>query len=257
MQFTKILIGAALAAILAGGGTAKAEVNFVSNPGDLCGLAGLGGGCEENIQFEQADLTPGLTQTGDTNQTNSPVIFDTNFKAGVSKPVGQPNLGGDGTMQFIVADGLGQGNIICATGGTACFVGPGNHTSQLTSLEIKPGAANIGWGDFEFNPDFGEGTMNVWVADNLGNNFDFALGNGQNFFTLTASDGEVITDVQMTQETGSTGTFGWNDFKQPRVSGVCTLVGATCTPIPTPEPMSIALLGVGLLGLGIAATRRR
>jgi hypothetical protein len=230
-------------------GTAQADVLFspTNSPS----------GDEQTIQFETT--MTGTTIIGDTNQTQTPVIFDTIFTAGVSSPGGQPNLGGNGTGQMIQGQGLGQSHITCIPGATACVNGGTSHTSQqLNSLEMRasPGTA---WTDVIANPDFGEGTLNVWVADQLGNNFDFVLGNGQNFFTLTATNGEVITDVQMTQQVGSGGTFGWNDFQQPRVSGVCTMPegSTTCTPISfTPEPGSLALLGSGLVGLAGMVRRR-
>jgi hypothetical protein len=217
-------------ALLIGIGTAHATIIFspTNSPS----------GSEQTIQFE-SPIT-GLSITGDTNQTNSPVIFDTTFAKGVG------SLGGAGTDQEIIGQGLGQSHITCTTGGTACTNNGGNQSVQLNSLEMKPGN-NTAWTDVVANPDFGTGTMNVFVQDNLGNNFDFTLGNGQNFFTLNASGGEVITDVQMTMSAGG----GWNDFQQPRVSGVCTLVGTTCTPIATPEPGTLVLLGTAILGFGV------
>jgi hypothetical protein len=80
--------------------------------------------------------------------------------------------------------------------------------------------------------------------------FNYTLGNGQNFFTLNAINGEVITDIQI--ENALPGTnFGFNDFKQPRVSGVCILRGATCTAIEVPEPGSLMILGSALLGFSL------
>lgn len=208
---------------------------------------------EQNIMFEAPDLIPNTTQTGDTNKSNSPVIFDTTFTA----PASSKGLSGSG--QNIVADGEGQANLICTTGATACVNNGGVLDNQLNSLEMKPGPG-LAWTDVVANPDFGTGTMNVFAQDNLGNNFDFALGNGQNFFTLVATGGEVITDVQMSQEAGTAGPFGWNDFKQPRVSGVCVLETPTsCVPIPVsvPEPMGLPMAGIAIGAFVVALASRK
>src|SRR5262249_35780832 len=103
--------------------------------------------------------------------------------------------------------------------------------------------------------DFGEGTANIVVQDQFGTPFTYILGNGQNFFTLDAINNEVITDIKIFKSAPAGGNWGFNDLKQPRIGGLCTLVGATCTPIP--EPGTIAMFGLGLLGLGLVKARRR
>jgi hypothetical protein len=197
---------------------------------------------EENILFQQKfnDVT---TLTGHTNQTNAPVEFD--IINGAKN--GELDIG---------TNGVGQADIIC-TIGCNTFSQGGANGAQLTDLEIKLGAG-FGATDFVGNLDFGEGTAQITVTDQMGAVFPFVLSNGQNFFTLQAINGEVITDIQITELTADpkTGTFGWNDLKQPRISGICTLQGTTCTAILVPEPSSLTVLGGALL-LGFGLIRRR
>ena len=189
---------------------------------------------EQNIQFE-TQITGTTLFDGDTDQTQTPVQFDV-----ITGP------------ETIGTDGIGQASIICTSN---CLTGI-TSKPQLTNLEIKtPG---FGFTDFIGNLDFGEGTAAIIVTDNMLNTFNFVLGNGQNFFTLTTSDNEVMTDIKVEQYPGTAGPFGWNDFKQPRISGLCTLVSATdCRAIPVPEPSSLALLGAGIFAAGWFTTRRK
>jgi PEP-CTERM motif-containing protein len=251
MPVRKLLLTTALIAapLVAAPWDAHANITFNPNPGPALP------GAEENVIFEAPDLVPGTTQIGDTNKTDTNVTFDTVFAKGAG------SHGGAGTGQFIAADGIGHANLQCVAGGTACVnLGTGGLNGHLiNSLEMKPTDPTTGWGDALLNLDFGTGTANIFVKDNLGNNFSFTLSNGQNKFSLLASDGEAITDIQITQLTGSAGPFGFNLLKQPDISGVCTIGTTGCEPIPfsTPEPTSIAILGVGLLGLGFLTRNRR
>ena len=101
---------------------------------------------EENIMFETAQT--GLTITGDTNQSNTPVLFT--------------------STQSLTTTGMGQAELTPTVGstitGTVTFSVPGDSFT-----------------DYIFNPRAGAGTSTVTVVANDGTFTDqFPLGNGQN-----------------------------------------------------------------------------
>jgi hypothetical protein len=89
---------------------------------------------------------------------------------------------------------------------------------------------------------------NVSVFTDLGNtyNFMYDLGVGNNFLTIVADGGEKILSTDINS------AAGFDDLRQPRISG--TEIG---TPSATPEPCSLALLGMGALPLAARLRRRR
>jgi hypothetical protein len=173
---------------------------------------------EQNILFGSSQT--GTNINGATNQSNTPVLF-TSTQTLETVGIGQA---------FLQVSGNTNQNPIPVTDFT--FTVPG-HT----------------FGDFIFNARFGTGTETVSVVTNDGTfTHDLALGNGENFLTITTAGGETISSVSVSAP------GGFDQLQQPRVSGIS---GVTPPPVSTPEPASIALLGVGLAGIGALRSRRK
>src|SRR3954470_12265895 len=98
--------------------------------------------------------------------------------------------------------------------------------APLTSMNVSvPG---YGFGDFILNLENGTGTAHVVATDNFNQTFNYDLGNGQNYLTLTTKNDEFITNIAIT---GTDNTFGFLQIKQTRISDVCTLgTGGSCAP---------------------------
>ena len=99
--------------------------------------------------------------------------------------------------------------------------------------------------DIILNPFAGSGTATVQVVtENSRTFFSYTLGNGENFLTIIAGpESRPMLSVSIIAPDGFT------DLREPRISGVSGGV-----PEPVPEPATMVLLGLGLLG--VVARRR-
>jgi len=192
-------------------GTAKADIVVVT---------GVNNQGTDNVLLNPA--TNVLTVTGTVGQNNLVVNFTSSSGSGLlnANPSGQATVSGGTGNTALTQLTFGLANNDTFT--RAVFnINAATNGSVLIHVE----GVNI-TGDF-FEDDF---TVDA---------------NGQNFFTVTAINGQLITSISLTAINGAT----FQDVRQVRLGG-SEIVETV------PEPTSMLLLGSGLIGVAAGFRRR-
>jgi hypothetical protein len=166
---------------------------------------------EQNILLNNG--TTGSTVFGVTNKTAETVVFSS-----LTQTLSEP------------ANGQARIEAVGANGGQVAL-------SDVSSITLATG----NYHDLIFNSHIGGtigtsgGTETITVVDNLGgsHSFTMTLGNGENFLTIVAINGESIAATSISYP------LGFTDLRQIRIS----------TLKPIPEPGSAVLAGTGVAGL--------
>ena len=182
-----------------------------------------------------------IIATGNNPQPDENVLLNTGLS-------GNPIFGTTNQTGFSVRFSSNE-NLTAPANGQARIEGANGDLTQLnislpgatfTSLILNIDAAAAGTVNFVVTEDNGQQTAGT-----------FALGaSGENFFTITAINGQRISSVAFTTDVAMTIT-NVDDVAQVRIGG------AQPSTNPVPEPVTMVLFGTGLAGVAAKVRRRR
>ena len=166
---------------------------------------------EENILFGAKET--GTTITGATNQSNVPVIFT--------------------STDTLLQNAQGQANITNNAGGnlTDITVTTPGYTFTDFIVDLNKAGTSRSPNPIDVSVLASDGTFTFTVPG----------GPGSNFLTILATNNETMSSVSFTSD------GGWEDFKQPRISGVAAV----------PEPSTWGMMALGFAALAFAGYRSR
>ena len=167
---------------------------------------------EENVLLNQGET--GNVVTGSTNQSHTPVNFT--------------------STQTLTIPANGQARIEATSGGSQEALN--NITFSLASGTFTDAIFNMHIGGTIGDPDF---NAEILVVNNVGNasSILFPLGNGENFLTVVASNGQSIESISIAYPPG----VGFTDLRQVRISGA--------GPTVPDSGSTLCLLFLSLIGL--------